>query len=157
MDDRLTVLLLRQVRLWYADRMPKLRLGCLVSVWLTHGECFCSISLRIDEARLIRTPVSNGENGSLSSSSAPLFASLFPERDRTCHLMVHENSDDGQVLRRPLGYRKGYPLSGVMTLQNFADGGYDVNDAKILVVVKSIGAKKTGTSPHPSASKKTLT
>jgi hypothetical protein len=31
-----------------------------------------------------------------------------------------------------------------MTLQNFVDGGYDVVDAKILVVVKSIGAKKKG-------------
>jgi hypothetical protein len=29
-----------------------------------------------------------------------------------------------------------------MTLQNFIDGGYDVVDAKILVVVKSIGVKK---------------
>ena len=87
--------------------------------------------------------VSPGENGSLSSASAPLFASLFPERDRHCHLMVHESSDDGQILRRPLGYREGRPLSGVMTLQNFVDGGYDVVDAKILVVVKSIGARKT--------------
>lgn len=59
--------------------------------------------------------------------------------------MVHENSDDGQMLSRPLGYREGRPLSGLMTLQNFVDGGYDVLDAKILVVVKSIGAKKTGT------------
>lgn len=91
-------------------------------------------------------PVSNGENGSLSSASAPLFASLFPERDRHCHLMVHENSDDGQVLRKPLGYREGRPLSGVMTLQNFIDGGYDAIDAKILVVVKSVGAKKTSES-----------
>lgn len=96
------------------------------------------------EMALIGCLVSNGENGTLSSASAPLFASLFPERDRTCHLMVHENSDDGQVLRRPLGYRRGHPLSGVMTLQNFVDGGYDVVDAKILVVVKSLGVKKTG-------------
>lgn len=58
--------------------------------------------------------------------------------------MVHENSDDGTMLRRPLAYREGRPLSGVMTLLNFVEGGYDVVDAKILVVVKSIGAKKTG-------------
>lgn len=58
--------------------------------------------------------------------------------------MVHENSDDGQMLRRPLGYRTGRPLSGMMTLQNFLEGGYDVVDAKILVVVKSVGARKTG-------------
>ena len=88
--------------------------------------------------------VSNGENGTLSSSSAPLFASLFPERDRSCHLMVHENSDNGAMYRTPLGYREGRPLSGVMALQNFIDGGHDVIDAKILLVVKSIGAKKKG-------------
>lgn len=61
--------------------------------------------------------------------------------------MVHENSDDGQMLKRPLGYRRGLPLSGVMTLQNSQDGGYDVVDAKVLVVVKSVGAKKTGMMP----------
>jgi len=31
-----------------------------------------------------------------------------------------------------------------MTLKSFADGGYEVSDAKILGVVKSIGAKKKG-------------
>ena len=31
-----------------------------------------------------------------------------------------------------------------MTLKNFVDGGYDVAEAKILVCVKSIGAKKKG-------------
>lgn len=58
--------------------------------------------------------------------------------------MVHENSDDGAMYTTPLGYREARPLSGVMTLQNFIDGGYDVVDVKILVVVKSIGAKKKG-------------
>lgn len=85
--------------------------------------------------------VSNGENGNLASMTAPLFSSLFPERDRNCHFMIHENSDDGRY-RTPLGYRQGVPLNGLMTLQNFIDGGYDVADAKILVVVKSIGARK---------------
>ena len=80
----------------------------------------------------------------LASSSAPLFVSVFPERDRSCHIMVHENSDDGIMCKTPLGFRDGRPLSGVMTLQNFIDGGYDVVDAKILIVVKSIGVKKKG-------------
>jgi len=88
--------------------------------------------------------VSDGENGTLSSTSAPLYASLFPERDRSCHLMLHENSDDGSMHKRPLGFRKGQPLAGLMTLQNFIDGGYDVPDARILIVVKSIGPKKRG-------------
>lgn len=46
------------------------------------------------------------------------------------------------MLKKPLGYHEGRPLSGLMTLQNFGDGGYDVVDAKILVVVKSIGQRK---------------
>ncbi|KAK4638210.1 uncharacterized protein CLAFUR5_00778 [Fulvia fulva] len=108
------------VRIWYASRVPSLRLGSLVSIWTSH--------------------ISNGENGTLSSSSAPLFASLFPERDRNCHMMIHENSDVG-TYKTPLAYRPGLPLNGLMTLQNFIDGGYDVVDAKVLVVVKSIGAK----------------
>ena len=86
--------------------------------------------------------VSNGDNGTLSSTAAPLFVTLFPERDSTCHLMLHQNSDDGKLCSKPLGYRSGQPLSGLMTLQNFLDGGYDVVDAKILVVMKSVGAKK---------------
>ncbi|KAK0947289.1 hypothetical protein LTR29_001244 [Friedmanniomyces endolithicus] len=110
------------VRLWYAHHMPALRLGSLVSIWTTH--------------------ISDGENGTLSSTSAPLYTSLFPERDRSCHLMLHENSDDGSMHKKPLGFRKGQPLAGLMTLQNFIDGGYDVPDARILVVVKSIGPKK---------------
>lgn len=101
------------------------------------------------------SPVSNGESGTLSSSSAPLFVSLFPERDRNCHLMVHNNSDNG-MFRTPLGYRAGLPLNRLMTLQNFIDGGYDVLDAKILVVVKSIGAKRKGEpSEHNWTSRKT--
>lgn len=80
----------------------------------------------------------------LSSSSAPLFASLFPERDRSCHIMVHENSDDGKMYRTPLDYREGLPINRLMTIQTFMDGGFDVVDAKILVVIKSIGAKRKG-------------
>lgn len=86
--------------------------------------------------------VSKDEYGNLSSTAAPLFASLFPERDRSCHFMVHENSDDGTMYKRPLEHREGRPLQGLMTLQNFVDGGYDVVDARILVVVKSVGQRK---------------
>jgi len=56
--------------------------------------------------------------------------------------MVHENSDDGTMYKRPLEHREGRPLQGLMTLQNFVDGGYDVVDARILVVVKSVGQRK---------------
>lgn len=58
--------------------------------------------------------------------------------------MVHENSDDGSMYTTPLDYRKGRPVGGLMTLQNYVEGGYDVVDSKILAVVKSVGVKKTG-------------
>ncbi|KAK3672466.1 hypothetical protein LTR78_007773 [Recurvomyces mirabilis] len=118
------------LRLWYASARPDLGLGTLVSVWANH--------------------VSNGENGSLSSTTAPLFVSLFPERDRSCHLMIHEKSDDGTLCKRPLGHRTGQPLAGLMTLHNFIDGGCDISDARVLVVVKSIGAKERVTRKDES-------
>ncbi|OQO09850.1 hypothetical protein B0A48_04202 [Cryoendolithus antarcticus] len=123
-DERAAV----TVRVWWADEarylagLGKVRLGALVSVWTNH--------------------ISNGESGNLSSMAAPLFASLFPERDRSCHLMIHSRSDDGSMLKRPLGHSDSRPLTGLMTLQNFVDGGYDVVDAKILVVVKSLVERK---------------
>lgn len=64
--------------------------------------------------------------------------------------MVHENSDDGSLCSKPLGYRTGHPLTGLMTLQNFIDGGCDVVGAKILVVVKATGPKKTCPSERSS-------
>ncbi|KAE9988033.1 hypothetical protein EG327_003557 [Venturia inaequalis] len=111
-----------KVRLWYANCTYNLRLGQLVSIWTPH--------------------VSNGEHGSFASSQAPLFTSIFPERDRSCHFMIHENSDEGVLCKTPLGYREGQPLAGLMTLKNFVDGGYDVIDGRMLVCVKSVGARK---------------
>ncbi|GIZ40976.1 hypothetical protein CKM354_000429500 [Cercospora kikuchii] len=118
------------VRLWYAKRLPNIRIGSLVSVWANH--------------------ISNGENGTLSSSSAPLFTSIFPERDRNCHIMLHENSDDGKMYRTPLEYKDNVPINRLITLETFLNGGYDVVDAKLLVVVKSIGAKKKVTREDES-------
>ena len=56
--------------------------------------------------------------------------------------MIHERSDDGVLCTKPLGYRNGQPLAGLMTLQNFIDGGSEIVNAKVLVVVRSIGPKK---------------
>ncbi|OCK79378.1 hypothetical protein K432DRAFT_299970 [Lepidopterella palustris CBS 459.81] len=114
--------------LWYANMEYKLRLGLLITVWTPH--------------------ISHSDTGSLAPSSAPLFTSIFPERDRSCHFMIHENSDDGVLCKKPLGYKEGHPLPGLMTLKNFIDGGYDVVDARILVCVKSIGARKKFTDKN---------
>ena len=113
-----------QVRLWYAKLEYELQLGQLVRIWTPH--------------------ISNGKHGNLASNQAPLFTSIFPERDRSCHFLIHRNSDNGEQCKKPVGYRTTKPLQGLMTLKNFVDGGYDLAEAKLLVCVKSIGAKKKG-------------
>ncbi|KAF2646241.1 hypothetical protein P280DRAFT_502865 [Massarina eburnea CBS 473.64] len=114
------------VRLWHAN-IPwgsMLKLGMLVTVWTVH--------------------VSRGssEQMSLAPTAAPLFTTIFPEGERSCHFMVHEKSDEGKMFKRPFGSKDSVPLPGLMTLENFTNGGYDVDDCKLLVCVKSIGAKK---------------
>lgn len=110
------------VRLWYADVQYKLKLGQLVRIWTVH------IS-------------SSSEFNALAPSTAPLFTSMFPEGERHCHFAVHESSDDGTRFKRPYGVRESKPLAGLMTLMNFTNGGYDVEAPKLLVCVKSIGAR----------------
>ncbi len=63
--------------------------------------------------------------------------------------MIHEQSDAGVACKKPLGYREGRPLPLLMTLKNFVDGGHEVPDARILVCVKSIGAKKKCMTVNP--------
>jgi len=110
------------VRLWYADRNYNLQLGKLVTLWTCH--------------------VSSGGPSNLAAPSAPLFVSMFPERDRSCHFMLHDQGDDDLRCRLPLGHREGQPLSGLMTLKNFMEGGNEVINCKIIVCVRAIGAKK---------------
>ncbi|KAL1797728.1 hypothetical protein ACET3X_004334 [Alternaria dauci] len=111
------------VRIWYNNTQYRLKLGQLLSVWTTH--------------------ISNSsEFNSLAPNTAPMFTTIFPEGDRNCHVMVHENSDDGTRFKRPYGIRDDKVLTGLMTLKSFTDGGYDVDEPKLLVCVKSIGARK---------------
>lgn len=111
------------VRLWYANAEYRLRLGQLVTVWTVH--------------------ISNStEHNALAPNSAPLFTTIFPEGERHCHFMVQENSDAGTQFRRPFNCRDSRALPGLMTLRSFTDGGYDVDEPKLLVCVKSIGARK---------------
>lgn len=111
------------VRLWYANVEYKLRLGHLITVWTVHVS-------------------SSSEYNSLAPNSAPLFTTIFPEGERHCHLMVHEDSDDGRQFRQPYSCNDLGALPDLMTLKNFTDGGYDVDEPKLLVCVKSIGARK---------------
>jgi hypothetical protein len=78
---------------------------------------------------------------------------IFPERERSNHLSSNEADDDGEH-RVPLDYIEGTSLPGLMALANFRDGGHELTDAKILVIVRFVGPRKTGqyfstiTLPH---------
>ena len=116
------------VRLWYADVEYQVHLGQLITIWTVH--------------------VSNSSDyNSLAPSTAPLFTTMFPEGERNCHFMTHNNSDDGTRFKRPFNCKDARSLPGLMTLKSFTDGGYEVADARLLVCVKSIGAKTTCTFP----------
>jgi hypothetical protein len=116
------------IRLWYANTEYKVRIGQLVTIWTVH--------------------IHHGEQASLAPTSAPLFTSIFPERERSCHIMLHENSDNGTMFKRPFGWKDTEALPGLMTVKNFTDGGYDVDNCKMLVCVKSVGARKNSGSPQ---------
>ncbi|KAL1606389.1 hypothetical protein SLS60_003792 [Paraconiothyrium brasiliense] len=97
------------VRLWYAKSLYALKLGQLVTLWTVH--------------------ISQGDGQvGLAPNAAPIFTSIFPENERNCHFMIHERSDDGTLCRRPFGAKDNQVLPGLMTLRNFTDGGFDVDD-----------------------------
>jgi hypothetical protein len=100
----------------------KLRLGQFVSVWTPH--------------------VSTGEHASLAVAQAPLSTSIFPERDRSCHFKIRDDSDQGSRFKSPLGYKEGEAVPDLMTLKSFIQGGYDISGARVLVCVKGVGSRK---------------
>ncbi|CAI6340958.1 unnamed protein product [Periconia digitata] len=112
------------VRLWYAhvDWAVKLRLGMLVSIWTVH------------------VSHGNSESVGLAPKAAPLFTSMFPEGEKHCHFMMHDGSEKNTMLKRPF---KAGPLAvpGLMTLKQYLDGGFHVDECKVMVCVKYIGAR----------------
>ncbi|KAL9585985.1 MAG: hypothetical protein Q9212_001204 [Teloschistes hypoglaucus] len=119
------------VRLWYAKIDYQLCLGQLVKIWTTnisHAESTC------------------GGGTSSIIQSVTHFTTLHPERDANCHFEVDENSENTTLFRKPLGYDEGEQLAGLMTLQNYFDGGHEVTGSKVLLCVKSIGSCKQVTT-----------
>lgn len=102
-----------------------MRLGHLISIWTPH--------------------VSHNATGKLAVASAPLFISIFPEGDRSCHMMVHQIADNGTLYKRPLDHVKGETIPGLMTLTTYITGGHEMNDVKLQLCVKSIGPRMKGT------------
>ncbi|KAF7914941.1 hypothetical protein BELL_0327g00060 [Botrytis elliptica] len=112
------------IKLYFANQSYPLKLGQLLSIWTA----FISDTSKADGA---------------STAGILVCANLFPGRNTSDHLMIHTHSGAADVCRIPFGYIKGEPLPGLMTLEAYLTGGYDgVLDVKLLVCVKSIGAKK---------------
>lgn len=108
--------------MWYSNAKYQCHLGQLVTVWTVH--------------------VSNGEQNDLASSFAPLFTSIFPERERNCHIKFHMESDAGKLFNKPFHSSENQQIPGLMTIKAFTDGGYDLDECRMIVCVKSIGARK---------------
>ena len=107
----------QKVRLSYSRSQHELRIGHLVAVWATY--------------------VANGDRGIFPCAVAPLFIKIFPEKDKSCHLRVLDDVESMSLCRKPLNYE-----AGLMSLQNFMQGGFEAVDAKVLVIVKSVSPRK---------------
>ncbi|KAK8154487.1 hypothetical protein BKA80DRAFT_190698, partial [Phyllosticta citrichinensis] len=116
------------VRLWYADTAYPMRLGAKVAVWTTH--------------------VGISEDGKLAPPVARLCASVFPERDRGCHVQVIQEESGGEERPRGSGetWRREAAKAELMTLEAFAKGAFDDERmgevVRVVVCVKSVGARK---------------
>jgi len=73
----------------------------------------------------------------------PLCISIFPEKETGSHLKRLDGTEDESAHRRPLDWG-GIRGNGLMTVNEFMQGGHELRDAKILVAVKSVGARKKG-------------
>jgi hypothetical protein len=70
---------------------------------------------------------------------APLYIKIFPEKDKSCHIRLLDDPETAQVCRKPMNYE-----STLMSLKDLVQGGFELADAKILVIVKSISTRKKG-------------
>jgi hypothetical protein len=114
-----------QIKLYFSRSQYPLKLRQLLSIWTV----FISDATKADATAI---------------QGVPVYANLFPGRVTSDHVMIHTTDATDSLCRAPLEYRKGKPLQGLMTIDSYlGSGGHDgVVGAKILVCVKSIGAKK---------------
>lgn len=116
---RQPILSLLKIRFAYTLVPYGLQIGQLVSVWATF--------------------VATGDRGIFPCAVAPMYIRIFPEKDKNCHIRLLDGPEFVQACRKPLDYQPT-----LMSLKDFVQGGSEVTDAKILVVVKSISTRKRG-------------
>ncbi|KXJ87746.1 hypothetical protein Micbo1qcDRAFT_207938 [Microdochium bolleyi] len=77
-------------------------------------------------------------------NQAPCSTSVYPGRAGTTHIVFHRDADSCELYRSPLGSSSDSngDLAGLMTLQEFLNTGFEYDQCKILVCVRSIGRRK---------------
>lgn len=122
------LLLMEQVKLFFAQKPYPVKLGQLLTFWTN----FISDNTK-------------AEGGAITSVN--INANMFPGRVTSDHVMIHTSLAGDTLCRTPLEYKKGQDLPGLMTVDAWLKGGHDgVAGVKLLVCVKSIrGTKKLQT------------
>ena len=111
------------MKLWQLRVLFSVSIGQLVSVFTNH--------------------VSASDHTSRFRKSSLYFIDVFPERHPSSeYFIIHVEEADKSRCRQPIGYEEGEQLTGLMTVQSFLDGGYDISDPKVLACVKSIGCRR---------------
>jgi hypothetical protein len=119
-----TDLLRAKVKLYFSSNPYPLKLGQLMTAWTV----FISDATKAGPAVI---------------SGVVNYANLFPGRVTSDHIIIHTTDSADGICRVPLDYHRGQPLQGLMTLNSYLGSGHDcVVEAKLLVCVKSIGARK---------------
>ncbi|RAL61326.1 hypothetical protein DID88_009462 [Monilinia fructigena] len=112
------ILLRLLVKLYFVNQSYPLKLGHLLSIWTA----FISDASKADGA---------------STTGILVSANLFPGRNTSDHVMIHTHSGASDICRIPLGYTKGEPLAGLMTIEAYLNGGHDgVIGVKLLICVR---------------------
>ncbi|RDW82910.1 hypothetical protein BP5796_04401 [Coleophoma crateriformis] len=114
------------VKLYFAAKPYPFKLGQLLTIWTA----FIADASKADSNHAVTSMTAN----------------MFPARVTSDHIMVHTPSttlDISDTCRRPLACTPHGPLPGLMSLESYLTTGHDgVTGVKILVCVKSIGARK---------------
>ena len=98
---------------------------------------------------MITSPSALNKDANYHHPSCDAATSIFPGRDASVNIMIHTHTVNADFSRLPLNFdisKPNQPLPGLMTLKAFMEGGHEVPGVKILVAVKSIGAKKVITN-----------
>ena len=98
---------------------------------------------------MITSPSALNKDVAYQHPSCDAATSIFPGRDASVNIIIHTHTVNADFSRHPLSFdlaEPNQPLPGLMTLKAFIEGGHEVPDVKILVAIKSIGAKKVITN-----------